>query len=417
MGDGWFLVEYDSTPNIALKSVNPEKYWKLHEDNKRMCEGRPCSIAIAVAITANARVELFKTINKMDELGIDVLYMDTDALVLSKPMPKEYLGDGLGQFKNELADASYSIENDHEYYMKDPVFLRDKVYGYKTKDDKIKIKFSGYKRSDIHDGLYDEMLKVVNNEKDSINVVSNFIRKNLDDLNINQTSGSKTFTFNYVKRNPIYIDGKWVHTEPLSVGMGDDTERKLIIYKNRMEDPEAKTSLKYNEPLDINTDNIFDNDFKMFTGGYINYYWKESNGSLLRDWIKHNKIQYYIPDFVKRDKLEAYILAHTWYLSGLIRMAEAEGLLKVGSRFMITEGFKDPENNIIRYRTVWYMESYSDHDTLIHKYCQHLIEQLEWYEDAYSLDEIYLRIKIPRTVLNKGSVIKKNTKYIFKLNK
>jgi hypothetical protein len=70
---------------------------KMFEENKKYYETRPCSIAIAVAITAEARIELFTMVNKLDSLGINVIYMDTDALVLDKPMLKEYIGDGLGQ--------------------------------------------------------------------------------------------------------------------------------------------------------------------------------------------------------------------------------------------------------------------------------------------------------------------------------
>jgi len=164
-------------------------------------------MAIAVAITAYARIELFKTINQLSVLGIQTLYMDTDAVVLNKPMPKEYLGDGLGQFKNELADDNYTIARDGLYYMSKPIFLRDKVYAYKIKGDKTKIKFSGYKNSDITDNLYKEMLEILENKRDNIKLSSEYIRKNLTDFSIGHRREDREFIFDYDKREKIFLNG------------------------------------------------------------------------------------------------------------------------------------------------------------------------------------------------------------------
>lgn len=322
------------------------------DENKSFCESRPCSMAIAVAITASARVELFKSINKMSELGIEVLYMDTDAIVLDKPMPKEYLGDGLGQFKNELADSKYTLENDNEYYMVNPIFLRDKVYGYKTREDNIKIKFSGYKKSEITNSLYDELAEILNNIRSNIQVSCEYIRKNIKDLNIGHNIEDRVFIFNYDKREKIFEDGLWVDTKPLSVGMVKDVDSKLDINMTRVESPEAKTYLKYNEPNEINMDNIVNNDYKEFNGFYLSYSKSKGPQTLLNEWEAVNGVTYNTKDSIYMDSSARYVEEYTGYLSTLIKKAMEEGTLKVGTRFLITEGYINPENSCIHYNSV-----------------------------------------------------------------
>jgi hypothetical protein len=99
------------------------------------------------------------------------------------------------------------VDNDSDYFMINPIFLRDKVYAYKTKDDKYKIKFSGFKSSEVTDKLYDDMYRILNNEKDNITMSSEYIRKNLNNFSIEHRVEQRTFIFNYDKRERIIKDG------------------------------------------------------------------------------------------------------------------------------------------------------------------------------------------------------------------
>ena len=76
------------------------------------------SIPIAAAITAGARAYMsyFKNME-----GYTLYYSDTDSVVLDKPLPDEYVGDELGQFKLE-------------HIFDEAVYLAPKMYGAKTND-------------------------------------------------------------------------------------------------------------------------------------------------------------------------------------------------------------------------------------------------------------------------------------------
>ena len=170
--NGYISYQYSLAPNKHLKQSDKNLYNKLEAINKLANENKLGNIAIALAISATARVEIFSKIYKLNSMGINIAYMDTDALVTDKPIPRSMLGNEIGQFKNELADSNYTIEDDYKYHMKDAVFLRDKVYGYKNMNDEIKIKFSGLNKSSLTDQLYLEMLEVVEGERESILSIS-----------------------------------------------------------------------------------------------------------------------------------------------------------------------------------------------------------------------------------------------------
>lgn len=66
------------------------------------------------------------------------------------------------------------------------------------------------------------------------------------------------------------------------------------------------------------------------------------------------------------------------YLNTLIKKSEEEGILKPGSRFLITEAFKRYDGSI-QYCTIWCMETYVDREDLLEKYGQYIEERLQWY--------------------------------------
>lgn len=84
-----------------------------------------CSIPIAAAITAGARVYM-SYFKNMD--NINIFYSDTDSLDLDRPLDNKYVGDELGQFKLE-------------HHFAEAVYLGPKVYGGKTPNyELVKVK-------------------------------------------------------------------------------------------------------------------------------------------------------------------------------------------------------------------------------------------------------------------------------------
>nr|YP_009498209.1 hypothetical protein [Lactarius deliciosus]AWX52995.1 hypothetical protein [Lactarius deliciosus] len=88
------------------------------------------SIPSAIAITAYARMYMFKTIYKLIELGIEVFYMDTDSLVVNQVIPEELIGNNLGLFK---------LEHD----VAQGFFISPKLYALRTTNGELIIKAKG----------------------------------------------------------------------------------------------------------------------------------------------------------------------------------------------------------------------------------------------------------------------------------
>lgn len=160
--------------------------------------------------------------------------------------------------------------------------------------------------------------------------------------------------------------------------MDGDTESNFRKNMSRIESPLSKTSLTWNEPSDININNISNNDHKEFDGYYQSYFKiKTKEQPLLNKWeaLKGAVVD---PNILARmARSQAYVYEYTLYLSNLTLIAIEEGLLKEGSRFLITEGYRDSITGLTKYRTVWTMESFVNHNDLIEKYTQHILEQLQ----------------------------------------
>jgi hypothetical protein len=89
--------------------------------------GQDVNIAIAAAITACARVHMSQFKNNPN---FKLYYSDTDNIVIDRPLPKELVGDQLGQMKLE-------------HTIKKAIFLAPKVYGLLTLENKQIIKVKG----------------------------------------------------------------------------------------------------------------------------------------------------------------------------------------------------------------------------------------------------------------------------------
>jgi DNA polymerase elongation subunit (family B) len=85
------------------------------------------SLPAAIAITAYSRMFMFETIYKMIDQGATIYYMDTDSIVIDKPIPEELIGNDIGQFKLE-------------HKIKEGYFIAPKLYAFKTLDNEEIVK-------------------------------------------------------------------------------------------------------------------------------------------------------------------------------------------------------------------------------------------------------------------------------------
>lgn len=122
--------------NLDYDLINKLKVNLNLELLKQKREVVKSNVAIASAITSYARIEMmkYKTIP-----GINVLYTDTDSVFLDKELPAEFVGNELGQMKDELKGG----------YISEAYFLGIKKYAYKDNTGNVKTIFSGVPRNSI----------------------------------------------------------------------------------------------------------------------------------------------------------------------------------------------------------------------------------------------------------------------------
>lgn len=136
----------DDNPNLEISIVDDFVYVKEKVSNYIP---RFINPIYSIYITAKARIELYKYMNK---LGNKVLYVDTDSVFT----------------KSEIETSSKIGGMKHEYLLKDCVLIKPKMYLGQTKDKDI-IKIKGFTLHDENGNLrysYDEIKnKLANEEK------------------------------------------------------------------------------------------------------------------------------------------------------------------------------------------------------------------------------------------------------------
>ena len=117
------FVEIDN--HVVTIRKNILNYTNSSEDND-LYHSLDVNVSIASAITAGGRMWM----SAIRKLGILIYYSDTDSYVTNKPLPKELIGDNLGQFKLE-------------HTIKKAVFLAPKVYALINNQGEEIIKVKG----------------------------------------------------------------------------------------------------------------------------------------------------------------------------------------------------------------------------------------------------------------------------------
>ena len=197
---------------VAYHSNTKSSYWDPPKNS---------AVQLAAAITAAARIYMYPFISRDD-----CYYTDTDSVVLSQPLPSEFLSSTvLGKFKLE--------DRILEGY-----FLAPKAYCYNTIDDQNVTKFKGPAKDHVNQEWFISQFKNPS-RIEQVQVSTNF-RIDWSALNIGKKEtlvklGIKEGN----KRIPEYNKDIWVDTQPIHIEDLDalDHMGKLIIkeLKNQLQ--------------------------------------------------------------------------------------------------------------------------------------------------------------------------------------
>nr|YP_009059706.1 DNA polymerase family B [Parasitella parasitica]AIO05756.1 DNA polymerase family B [Parasitella parasitica] len=189
------LIVRDLQPSRELQSALSIENLKFNTENIKKYN----NIAIASAITSYARIAMVPV---KTDVNNPPLYTDTDSIFLSKPLPNHLIGDGLGQFKDELNGSTIS----------EGLFLAPKMYGYKVNNTE-KVVIAGVKPNSV---TYKE-LQMISDNKTIIKEKSTII-KDLGTISIINKKSKINLTLskdNMVKQ-PVYDKNKKLtHFKPV----------------------------------------------------------------------------------------------------------------------------------------------------------------------------------------------------------
>jgi len=125
------FIRYENKPIFGFEELyGKDEYinFMLDCDSKNISVNQ--SLPSAIAITAYARMYMFKIIYRLIDLSIEIFYMDTDSMTVNKAIPEDLIVNKLGLFKLE-----------HE--IKHGYFISPKLYAIKTFDGKTIVKAKG----------------------------------------------------------------------------------------------------------------------------------------------------------------------------------------------------------------------------------------------------------------------------------
>jgi len=192
-----YFVRYRIIPDKFLVELFGKNYNEILLKFDRSKRRVKQSVCLAAAITSYARIYINKFIHLPD---YKVYYTDTDSIALDKPLPDEYVGENLGQFKLEYKNK-----------LKSGLFVLPKLYILEKMDEEYisKAKTIG---SDISYYEYKLLYKGVTITKHKEKWVKNIKTGNIYTKN---TKIDLSYILN--KRNKVYKNGIWITTSPLII--------------------------------------------------------------------------------------------------------------------------------------------------------------------------------------------------------
>ena len=196
------LVTYsDKLDNDIIKSHNLDivKLWNVYRD-KESASIDNTSVIISAAVTAYARIYMYKL--KLDILnsGNLIYYSDTDSIVTDK------------QLDNNIVDPNSLGKLKLEYTIKKAIFTGPKTYCFMDIEDKLIKRAKGVKSNSL---VYSDYEKLLNNiDINTALKITSHIDWSLGHVVI----GEKDITLkadSYKKRAKVYHNDKWVDTKPI----------------------------------------------------------------------------------------------------------------------------------------------------------------------------------------------------------
>jgi hypothetical protein len=168
-----------------------------YNDKSEIYHGSEINVSIASAITAYARIHMSQFKNNPD---FKLYYTDTDSIIINKPLPKDMIGNKLGQMK---------LEN----VITKAVFIAPKVYSLINENGKVIIKAKGLKTevidnlnfNDFENLLIKDSSREFNQEKWHKHLLEGSITTNDVLYTLKSTSS---------KRESVYINNVYSNTKP-----------------------------------------------------------------------------------------------------------------------------------------------------------------------------------------------------------
>lgn len=162
------------------------------------------SIGIAAAITAYARILMSKFKNNSE---YNLLYSDTDSIIIDKPLDPKFVGKDIGLMK---------LEN----RLKEGVFIAPKVYGGILADGKEFTKVKGFKNSIG----YSDLKTLLNEDTKSLQLDQDKWFRSLENGSITISNQLYTLRATENKRKLVYINNKLTETVPFII----NTDKKIV---------------------------------------------------------------------------------------------------------------------------------------------------------------------------------------------
>jgi len=170
------------------------------------------NVGIAQLITSLSRLALYRYKKYCLDNGIKIFYFDTDSIFTNAPLPKHFISNKLGDLKLE-------------YIFKDSVFLGPKMYAGLTIEDKLVVKFKGFKNTNKL-SLLDIKTLLVQDIDTKLTHTKWF--KNLFEGTINVLDSNFTLRMTANKRNVNYVNGIATTTTPFTLKINESNKLEKV---------------------------------------------------------------------------------------------------------------------------------------------------------------------------------------------
>lgn len=200
------LFDSDESDLQNLNFISFLDKQKYHNDNLDLLTSFKGSNPIASEVAGDSRVDMSIDIKFLIENDYIIYYMDTDSLVVNKPLPDWMVSPTeLGKLKLE-------------YFIEEGVFLAPKVYAIILPDGKVIIKVKGLSRDTIERELTFELMKSLLTRDKSLILNQIKSKRNFSESTINLIEQTYNLIPTQNKRELIYQNNLLVGTRPYTIG-------------------------------------------------------------------------------------------------------------------------------------------------------------------------------------------------------